>query len=102
MAIDIYTTPALKPPPGVTPNLVDPPESGYPDFIATASICMTFVILSIAARTFVKVHIFKQVHLEDCEHQIPSSVPKENTDAQVDALWTSGVISLNFRAILAR
>jgi hypothetical protein len=63
--IDIYTTPALMPPPGhqaFEPN----PYTIRPHAIATAVICLTFSVVATSARIFTKAFVLKQMDIEDC------------------------------------
>lgn len=58
-------TPALEPPPGVTPNFINP-YSLRPFQVATASICLTTATLVVAARFFAKFATSKRLQLEEC------------------------------------
>lgn len=59
------TTPASPPPAGQHSNLVNP-YSLQPYLVATCVICLTFTVLAISARTFVKSYILKNIQWEDC------------------------------------
>ena len=59
------TTPPLEAPPGQSSNLVNP-YSLQSWLVATSVICLVILVLSIAARLFVKGYILKKVQLEDC------------------------------------
>lgn len=58
-------TPALEPPPGVSPNFTDP-YSLRPFQVATASICVVTATLAIAARFVTKVATSRRLQLEEC------------------------------------
>ena len=64
--MDPDNTPALEPPPGVTPNFVDP----YSD--APISSAITYLFFGIATvclvlRLFARLKIMRQMQLEDCK-----------------------------------
>ena len=59
------TTPASPPPEGQTSNLIDP-SSLQPYLVGTCVLCVSFTVLAISARTFVKAYILKKVQWEDC------------------------------------
>jgi hypothetical protein len=63
---DIHTTPAMEAPPGVTRNLKDPYSlNNY--LVATSAICLVLSFSAVTARTFTKVHVLKNVQIEDCK-----------------------------------
>ncbi|KAF2465132.1 uncharacterized protein BDR25DRAFT_295558 [Lindgomyces ingoldianus] len=62
--VDIHTTPALVPPPGITPNLQNP-YSLERYIIATSVICLFLATSATLARTFTKAYILKKMQLED-------------------------------------
>ena len=65
--LDLARTPAQYPPPGVTPNLVDPYEKVWPARVLS----VLFLVLAgafLAARLFVKIRIVKRLQLEDCKY----------------------------------
>ncbi|KAL8704238.1 MAG: hypothetical protein Q9201_002583 [Fulgogasparrea decipioides] len=62
--LDPYTTPAMKPPDGQLPNFVNP-ETMQAWLIATAVVCLTVSVLSIAMRTYVKAVLIRKVQIED-------------------------------------
>ena len=64
--LDPNTTSALEAPAGQHSNL-DNPYSLQRYLVATCAICMTFAIVSIVARTFVKAYILRKVQWEDCK-----------------------------------
>ena len=63
--LDPDITPSIKPPLGHTSNLVNP-YSLQSWLVATSVICLVVLVLSIAARLFVKGYILKKIQLEDC------------------------------------
>jgi hypothetical protein len=64
--VDIYTTRAMEPPLGVTSNLKDPYSlNNY--LVATSAICLVLSFSAVTARTFTKVHVLKNVQIEDCK-----------------------------------
>lgn len=62
---DPYTTLALKSPPGKEPNLTQSPSS-QSWLVAIGVLCLTFAVVFISARTFVKTYIIKKTQIEDC------------------------------------
>ena len=65
MEYEILSQPALKPPPGVRPNFVDPPNLKTP---FTAIIISLLVLNSIAvgSRIYTKAVVVRKLALEDC------------------------------------
>ena len=63
--IDIYTTPAGTPPPGVVPNLVNPYYLHTIDLTAHV-ICLSVSTIAVALRVFTKARVMKQFQVEDC------------------------------------
>ena len=61
----LANTPALEPPPGVSPNFTNP-YSLKPFQVATASICLTTATLVVAARFVAKFATSKRLQLEEC------------------------------------
>lgn len=62
---------ALPPPPGVTPNFVDPYSiSGY--IIATSVACFGFSTLLVWARMYTRFYITMSHGWDDCEFKFPS------------------------------
>lgn len=61
---DPYTTLALKSPPGKEPNLTQSPSS-QSWLVAIGVLCLTFAVVFISARTFVKTYIIKKTQIED-------------------------------------
>ena len=64
-SVDIHTTPAGLPPPGVVSNLVDP---FYLHTISlfTLVLCLAVSTIAVALRIFTKVHLMRQFRAEDC------------------------------------
>ena len=63
--VDPATVPANVPPPGVTPNFVDPPNLET----ATTAMCVLMIILvtaAVALRLYSTVHVTRSTGLEDC------------------------------------
>lgn len=56
----------LRPPPGVTPNFVDP-YSTRAYFILTFVMCVTVTSIFILVRAYTKMYIIKSHQWEDCE-----------------------------------
>lgn len=67
--IDLDKLPALTPPPGVTPNFVNPYSQGRAIFITTG-ICVGFVTPAVTIRVFTKAYVIKRVNLEDCKLKV--------------------------------
>lgn len=57
---------AFPPPPGVTPELNDPPDAGRQGAIAGLAICLAVATILFAVRVFVKLRITRRLLLEDC------------------------------------
>ena len=55
--MDLSTIPGLKPPPGVQPNLANPPGSYRIAGVVTVSLCLAFSTFFVAARLYTKVHV---------------------------------------------
>lgn len=62
--VDIYTTPAGVPPPGVTPNLVNPFYLRT-DHTTTFTLCLAVSTIAVALRIFTKLYLMKQFRAED-------------------------------------
>lgn len=58
--------PGLNPPPGITPNFANPPESYQDTIVATFTVCLVVATLALAARLYTNVRIVKSVAIEDC------------------------------------
>jgi hypothetical protein len=57
--------PAMEPPPGMTPNFVNP-DSLYPFVIATCTLCLMLTTPALVIRMFTKIHVAKKVNWADC------------------------------------
>lgn len=58
---------AVPPPPGVTPNFVDPPSLRNYDY-ASKAICVFLTTSIVAMRMYTKVALVKKTAVEDCEY----------------------------------
>ena len=63
-------TPAMRPPPGVIPNLLDPSNDLLAVSVVTWTICMTVVLCSVSIRLFTKCRIMKKPEYGDCKFSI--------------------------------
>ena len=59
-------SPALKPPPGVTPNFNDA-FTLEPYNIVTVALCTALGTVMVLARLYTKIHIVKKLLWEDCK-----------------------------------
>ena len=59
-------TGALEPPPGITPNFVDPISLKKYD-ICGQTVCLTISTLAVWMRMYSKLRLIKAVGWEDCE-----------------------------------
>lgn len=57
----------LAPPPGVTPNFVNP-DSLHTEWVLTLSTCIIFPTIFIMLRTYTKLILIKSHGWEDCKH----------------------------------
>lgn len=57
--------PALKPPPGVVPNFIDPPNL-YDTAIAVQIVTLVLSTVAVAMRIYTKVRIIHQMAAADC------------------------------------
>lgn len=67
-------TGGLRPPPGVTPNFVNP-DSLRPYFIVTFAVCVTVTSIFVLIRVYTKTFIAKSQTWEDCEDLNPPPPP---------------------------
>ena len=81
--------PGLKPPPGVLPNFVNPPESYQNTIVATMAVCLAVATLASAARLYTNVRIVKSVAMEDCMTSIALQV--FSADRLIDACYLAWV-----------
>lgn len=58
--------PALAPPPGIEPNLVNPPDKIVASYLVT---CFSLAIstLAVLVRMYTRAFVVKQVNFPDCE-----------------------------------
>jgi hypothetical protein len=56
---------AFPPPPGVVPNLENPPDSGRAVAIASLATCLAIATILFALRAYVKIRITRNLLLED-------------------------------------
>ena len=66
LGVPLDRLPGLKPPPGVTPNFINP-HNYQSKIIAVVSVCLTVATLVTALRLYTKVFLIKSVKSEDCE-----------------------------------
>jgi hypothetical protein len=59
------TVGVVPPPPGVTPNFVNPPSTGYKIIIATV-VTWALATFSLCLRLYVKLRIVRMIKLDDC------------------------------------
>lgn len=61
---DTGRTPAGSPPPGVTPNFVNPPGSEYQIYSVSIGLCAAATLVLIV-RLYTRAFILKNLHLDD-------------------------------------
>ena len=61
----ILNGPAMSPPPGVTPNLDNPPNRNTMAMVVSV-FCIVLVTLAASARAYSRLVLLKHVKLEDC------------------------------------
>ena len=66
----LVLTPAASPPPGVQPNLEDPPKPPLAVSIVTYAICLFLVLLAGGVKVFTNVFVLKSARYEDCKCSI--------------------------------
>ena len=64
--LDLATTPAAPPPPGVTSNLINPPTE-FRVLLATCIIAWSFTVPAVVIRLFTKLRVHGRLQYEDCE-----------------------------------
>ena len=83
---------AAEPPIGQSRNLVNPP-SLQKWLVLTVAVCLSFAMLFIALRMFVKSYVVKKVEIEDCMHkQSLCHMKRNSTELQfrrAHLLWRS-------------
>lgn len=57
--------PAMVPPPGITPNFVNPPNLNH-IVVLTLVLCMVFSTLAVVMRMYTKLFIIRKTAFEDC------------------------------------
>jgi len=62
----IMDGPALAPPDGIVPNLINP-DNQTGCYILTIVICVTFSSLAVLARLYTKLRIARKIGWEDCK-----------------------------------
>lgn len=70
---DLLNGPALSPPPGVTPQLDNPPSYRAATTVIP-TLCLTIATLSVAMRVYTRVRIINVVNIADCKH-LPHTSP---------------------------
>lgn len=60
-------SPAMRPPPGVTPNLQDPTLHFAKERLLTMVLCLTFTAFFVLTRIYTKVWVIKSHGWEDCK-----------------------------------
>ncbi|KAK0716162.1 hypothetical protein B0H67DRAFT_582515 [Lasiosphaeris hirsuta] len=61
---DFNELPAMIPPPGHTPNFVDP-ETLHPAVLSVAIVCMTLMTIAVAIRVYTKAFILREMRVEE-------------------------------------
>lgn len=63
---DLSKIPALKPPPGVTPNFENP-ENFFGTIIGTIVVCLTLTTFLAWTRIYTRLFITKSISWDDCQ-----------------------------------
>lgn len=63
----LLRSPAIPPPPGVTPNLVDPPVYGFETWLVTASVSLTVTTILVVIRVYTRLYVSRNHAWEDCK-----------------------------------
>ena len=61
--------PAIPPPPGVTPNFVDPPNA-LGNTVALHTVCLFLVTLFLGLRLYTRHFITHSLKIDDCTHTL--------------------------------
>lgn len=69
---ELLDGPAVAPPAGIIPNLVNPPNIDTVCYL-TFSLCVSFASLAVIIRMYTKRVLIRSIALEDCEYR--KSVP---------------------------
>ena len=62
---DLSQIPALEPPPGVTPNFINPYTRG-PMLLALSAVAIGIMYLFVMARFYAKIYVHKKLTWDDC------------------------------------
>ncbi len=65
--MDFANTPALQPPPGLTPNLVNPSSTFQQALVAVYVTSFILTSIVVPLRLYTKIFIVRSWALEDCE-----------------------------------
>ena len=68
--VPLDRVPGLQPPPGVTPNFVNP-ENYQNTLIAALTIFLTIATIFTAAKLYTRAFIVKSIAWEDCKYSLP-------------------------------
>ena len=69
--VPLSEIPALKPPPGIKPNFVNPPS--YANALVTVNaVFLTLMLITLALRLYTKGVLLKSLGWDDCKSSIPS------------------------------
>jgi hypothetical protein len=60
------TVGASPPPPGVTPNFVNPESNGY-QIIITGIVLLVLMLPFLGARLYAKYSLLRKIHYDDCK-----------------------------------
>lgn len=63
----LLQSPTIPPPPGVTPNLVNPPAYGVDEWTFSASVCLSVTTLIVAIRVYTRLCLSRTRLWEDCK-----------------------------------
>ena len=62
----LLQSPAMRPPPGVMPNLKNPPVHFFEERLLTMIMCLTFTTLFVTMRMYTKLFVIRTHGWEDC------------------------------------
>jgi hypothetical protein len=60
---------AIPPPPGVTPNFVNPPNS-FGNMVALHTVCLFLITLFLGLRLYTRQFITHSLKVDDCTHSL--------------------------------
>lgn len=63
----LLRSPAMRPPPGVRPNLKNPSIHFFEERLLTMTLCLTFTTLFVMMRMYTKLFVIKSHGWEDCK-----------------------------------